>query len=123
MGSRTLGFAKADKSGFQGRWTQNPHVFDNTYYQELLLGDRSKFLKTPADLMLTEDPEMRRYVEAYAEDQNLFFDHYASAHVKASEFSQEQNLLSEFENNAPRLRAPSEKEGILIGSFSDPQKL
>lgn len=59
MGSRTLGFAKAEKSGFQGRWTQNPHVFDNTYYKELLLGDRSKFLKTPADLMLTEDPEMR----------------------------------------------------------------
>ena len=32
MGSHTLGFAHADRSGFHGRWTQNPHVFDNTYF-------------------------------------------------------------------------------------------
>lgn len=55
MGSHTLGFAHEDRTGFQGRWTQNPHVFDNTYYQEVLLGEKSKFLKTPAEWMLLEN--------------------------------------------------------------------
>lgn len=55
MGSHTLGFAKADHSGFQGRWTQNPHVFDNSYYKEVLLGERSKFLKTPSEHLLVSD--------------------------------------------------------------------
>lgn len=68
MGSHTLGFAKADRSGFQGRWTQNPHVFDNTYYKEVLLGDRSKFLKTPSEHLLLENAEMKRFVEMYAQD-------------------------------------------------------
>jgi L-ascorbate peroxidase len=44
MGSHTLGFAHSDRSGFHGRWTQNPHVFDNSYYKEVLLGERSRFL-------------------------------------------------------------------------------
>jgi len=74
-------------------------VFDNTYYKEVLLGDRSKFLKTPGEHMLVEDPEMKRLCEAYAQDQNLFFDHYAQAHVKMSEFGHGENLMSEFEDN------------------------
>ena len=36
--------------------------------------------------MLVNNPEMKRYVEAYAQDQNIFFEHYANAHVKMSEF-------------------------------------
>jgi catalase (peroxidase I) len=56
MGSHTLGFAHKERSGFEGRWTMNPHVFDNTYYKELLLGERSKYLKTPAEWLLFENP-------------------------------------------------------------------
>ena len=44
---------------------------------------------------------MRRFVEMYAQDQNLFFSHYAQAHVKMSEFGQEDKLLSEFEDSQP----------------------
>jgi len=73
--------------------------------------------------MLVENPEMKRFVEMYAQDQNLFFEHYAHAHVKMSEFGQEDKLLSEFENNKPYLRIPSEENGVVIGSFSDPQRL
>ena len=36
-------------------------------------------------------------MEAYAQDQDLFFRNYAKAHVKVSELGQEDNLLSEFE--------------------------
>jgi len=68
MGSHTLGFAHPDRTGFQGRWTQNPHVFDNTYYKEVLLGEKSRFLKTPAEHMLLENSEMKRFCEMYAQD-------------------------------------------------------
>jgi L-ascorbate peroxidase len=97
MGSHTLGFANMEVTGPQGRWTQNPHVFDNTYYKEVLLGDRSKFLKTKAEILLATDPELRAYCEEYAQDENLFFREYAVAHVKMSELGQEKNLLSEFD--------------------------
>ena len=52
MGSHTLGFAHQDRSGFQGRWTQNPHVFDNSYFKEVLLGDKSKYLRTEGEIMI-----------------------------------------------------------------------
>ena len=32
MGCHTLGKAKFEVSGFEGRWTMNPYVWDNTYY-------------------------------------------------------------------------------------------
>jgi L-ascorbate peroxidase len=63
MGSHTIGFAHMERSGFQGRWTQNPHVFDNTYYTELMLGEKSKYLKTPGEWMLLGDQEMKNLVE------------------------------------------------------------
>jgi L-ascorbate peroxidase len=66
MGSHTIGFAHKTGSGFEGRWTMNPHVFDNTYYKELLLGERSKYLKTPTEWLLYENPEFKKYCEMYA---------------------------------------------------------
>ena len=47
--------------------------------------------------MLLQDSELRQWVEAYAQDQNLFFENYARAHVKISERGQEENLMSEFD--------------------------
>jgi catalase (peroxidase I) len=85
IGHHTIGFADEDKTGFKARWTMNPYVFDNTYYKELLAGERSKYFKSPAELGMMHDAEMKRYVEAYAQDELLFFDNYAKAHVKVSE--------------------------------------
>jgi L-ascorbate peroxidase len=102
MGSHTLGFASMEVTGPQGRWTQNPHVFDNTYFKEVLLGDRSKFLKTKAEILLATDPELRSYCEEFAQDENLFFSEYAAAHVKMSELGQEKNLLSEFDESSSK---------------------
>ena len=95
MGSYTLGFANDDNKTRNGRWTMNPYVFDNTYFQEVLLGHDSLYLKTDADLNLLRDPQLKEWVEAYAQDQNLFFDNYARAHVKVSEMGHEENLMSE----------------------------
>ena len=96
MGSYTLGFANDDNKTKKGRWTMNPYVFDNTYFQEVLLGHDSRYLKTEADLRLLSDPSLRHWVEAYAQDNDLFFANYAKAHVKVSELGQEEHLLSEF---------------------------
>merc|ERR1740133_497848 len=46
MGSYTIGFASDDNKGKKGRWTMNPYVFDNTYFQEVLVGSDSRYLKT-----------------------------------------------------------------------------
>lgn len=122
-GSHTLGFAKADRTGFQGRWTQNPHVFDNSYFKEILLGEKSKFLKTSTENSLHDSSDLRQFVEQYAQDERVFFDQYAKAHVKLSELGQEEHLLSEFDNDKPQLKAPVEENGVAIGTFNDPQNL
>jgi L-ascorbate peroxidase len=85
MGSFTLGFVDDDNKGKKGRWTMNPYVFDNSYFKEVLVGHESRYLKTEADLKLLHEPELKEWVEKYAEDQNLFFEQYAKAHVKVSE--------------------------------------
>ena len=77
MGSYTLGFKNMTDKSKQGRWTMNPYVFDNTYFQEQLLGDKSKYLKTEADLELIANPEFKKWVEVYAEDEERFFEDYA----------------------------------------------
>lgn len=71
--------------------------------------------------MLARDPELRKFVEMYAQDQNMFFDHYSQAHVKMSEFGQEENLLSEFEENKPRKQGLTNENGVILGTHQDPQ--
>jgi len=97
LGRHTIEFAGEDKSGFKARWTQNPYVFDNTYFQELLLGERSKYFKLPQELALLDDASSKRTIEMYAQDEQRFFEDYARAHVRMSELGQEKTLLSEFE--------------------------
>ena len=46
-----------------------------------------------------QDSELKQWVEAYAQDQKLFFENYARAHVKISERGQEENLISEFDES------------------------
>ena len=70
LGRHTIEFAGKEKSGFKSRWTQNPYIFDNSYFQELLLGERSKYFKLPQELAFLEDEEVRRQVELYAQDEN-----------------------------------------------------
>jgi L-ascorbate peroxidase len=97
MGSFTIGFCGEDKKGPTTRWNMNPYIFDNAYYKELLLKDQSKYYRTEADLKLVQNAQLKSWVEAYAQDQDLFFRNYAKAHVKLSEIGWEGQLLSEME--------------------------
>jgi L-ascorbate peroxidase len=97
MGVHTLGKAKMDTSGYEGTWTMNPYVFDNTYYKELLMGDKSKYLQTESDVELVLNPNFKPFVEMYAQDQEKFFEDYAEAHDMLGSMGQEQNLICEIE--------------------------
>ncbi|KAG1354137.1 L-ascorbate peroxidase 3 [Cocos nucifera] len=84
-GGHTLGRAHPERTGFEGAWTKDPLHFDNTYYVELLEGDKEGRLKLPTDKALLEDPIFRRFVELYAKDEDAFFKDYAESHKKLSE--------------------------------------
>lgn len=111
MGSHTLGFIGESKKGYESRWVMNPYVFDNTYFQDLLLGDRARYIKTAADLGLLKDSEARRWVETYAQDETLFFTDYANAHNKLSELGQEDQLVSELDGT-----------NIVDGGYQEPSR-
>ncbi|CAM6094347.1 unnamed protein product [Calypogeia fissa] len=89
-GAHTLGRAHKDRSGFEGAWTREPLKFDNSYFVELLKGESEGLLQLPSDKALLEDPKFRPHVEAYAKDEDLFFQEYAAAHKKLSELGQPQ---------------------------------
>jgi len=62
------------------------------------LRDQSKYFRTEADLKLVQNASLKKWVDAYAENEEMFFRNYAKAHVKISELGQQNNLLSEFQS-------------------------
>ncbi|XXG66169.1 hypothetical protein AAC387_Pa05g3704 [Persea americana] len=84
-GGHTLGRAHPERSGFEGAWTKEPLKFDNSYFMELLEGEKEVLLKLPTDKALLEDPEFRGYVDLYAKDEDAFFKDYTVSHKKLSE--------------------------------------
>ncbi|MFQ6651240.1 hypothetical protein Gotur_022508 [Gossypium turneri] len=97
-GAHTLGRCHKDRSGFDGAWTTNPLIFDNSYFKELLSGTGADIIQLPSDKVLVSDPVFRPFVEKYAAvrklffslsnsmfDQGEFFADYANAHLRLSE--------------------------------------
>jgi L-ascorbate peroxidase len=84
-GGHTLGRCHKERSGFEGAWTSNPLIFDNSYFKELLSGEKEGLLQLPSDKALLDDPAFRPLVEKYAADEDAFFADYAEAHLKLSE--------------------------------------
>jgi catalase (peroxidase I) len=70
-GAHTLGHAQRRPI------TGDPWVFSNSYFVELLSIDDPGRLQS--DLALLRDPELRQFVEAYATDEQRFFDDFADA--------------------------------------------
>jgi len=102
IGAHALGRCHTDRSGYSGPWTRAPTTFSNEFYR-LLLDEEwtpkkwagplqyensksgSDLMMLPADLALIKDKKFRQYVEAYAEDEQLFFRDFASAFGKLME--------------------------------------
>ncbi|WOG86956.1 hypothetical protein DCAR_0206175 [Daucus carota subsp. sativus] len=84
-GGHTLGRAHKERSGFEGPWTSNPLIFDNSYFKELLTGEKEGLLQLATDKSLLNDHVFRPLVEKYAADEDAFFTDYAESHMKLSE--------------------------------------
>ncbi|CAK9154587.1 unnamed protein product [Ilex paraguariensis] len=65
-GGHTLGQCYKECSGFEGPWTTNLLIFDNSYFKELLSGDKEGLIQLPSDKTLLEDLVFRPSVEKYA---------------------------------------------------------
>lgn len=86
-GAHCLGRPHSDRSGFEDKpWTENPLQFDNSYFKEILKPEANdKLIRLTSDMALLDEAEPKALVEAYANDQELFFKDYAAAHQKLSE--------------------------------------
>lgn len=107
-GGHNLGRTHADRSGFSGPWVNNPTRFSNQFFKLLLRltwtkktmpngveqfvyndpdaedGDE-QLMMLPTDIALIHDPSFRSWVEKYAEDKDLFFDHFSKVFAKLIE--------------------------------------
>jgi len=100
VGAHALGRCHVDRSGFDGPWTRSPITFSNAYFRELKENTWTKrnwngpvqyqdqtgdLMMLPADMALLWDPNFRKYVNLYAEDEDKFFHDFAKAYSKLLE--------------------------------------
>lgn len=102
IGAHNLGRCHADRSGWDGPWVSNPTRFSNLFFKQLFkmkwtkkewsgpnqfmnnsLGEELMML--PTDMALLEDESFRKWAQTYADDKDLFYDHFAKAFAKLIE--------------------------------------
>lgn len=100
-GAHNLGRTHYYRSGFDGPWVPNPTQFANTYFK-LLMNEEWHWGKSPAgvdqfydedddlmmlptDMALINDEKFFYWVKQYAENKDIFFDHFAKAYAKLLE--------------------------------------
>lgn len=100
-GAHNLGRCHGDRSGFEGPWVPSPTRFSNAYFKLLLHEDwklktnaqgieqyrdeDDELMMLPSDYALIKDTAMKPWVEKYAEDKELFYDHFSKAFAKLIE--------------------------------------
>lgn len=109
-GAHALGSCHADRSGFEGAWTEEPLQFDNTYFKDIFGGQweaevtaagckqwRDKEKETmmlPTDLCLKEDPVFKPVAEKFAKDNEAFCKAFADSFQKLLELGYSDDALS-----------------------------
>lgn len=101
IGAHVLGRMHTTRSGYDGPWTRSPTTFSNDFFVQL---KENKWVKkkwngpeqfinenggdiamSPADLAFLTDPQFKKYVDLYANDEQKFFDDFAKAFSKLLE--------------------------------------
>ncbi|CDO76660.1 hypothetical protein BN946_scf184695.g1 [Trametes cinnabarina] len=101
IGGHALGRCHRDRSGFEGPWTFSPTSVTNEFYRLLLnekwvwkkwdgpkqLEDKTthSLMMLPTDYALVQDKEFKKWVKAYAEDEQLWFKDFSAALSKLFE--------------------------------------
>lgn len=102
-GAHTIGRCHVELSYCEGAWTEQPLVFDNSYFKAMLRKEYmteassascpqvrpepSGTIMLASDLVLLSDPSFREHVERYANDETAFFQAFHDAWVKAQDFA------------------------------------
>ena len=97
-GAHTLGRCHLTRSGYDGPWTHTPLNFNNEYFKNLMNLEwqekqwdgpvqyedvaTKKLMMLPTDMALRTDPIFRIHARRYADNQQLFFDHFAAVYSK-----------------------------------------
>eukprot|EP00949_MAST-11_sp_MAST-11-sp1_P003745 g3745.t1 len=96
-GAHTLGRCHKSRSGFDGKWTQDPLAFDNSYFKNLLGMEWTErkwdgptqfedpsgtLMMLPTDMAVKTDPSFRAVAEIYAKDESAFRADFATAFAK-----------------------------------------
>jgi len=106
IGAHAVGRCHTDASGFWGPWTRAETTFSNQYFR-LLLDENWTEKKThegkpwtgplqyesadgslmmlPSDLVLIQDPEFKKIVQIYADDEKKFFEDFSTSFSKLLE--------------------------------------
>ena len=99
-GAHALGRCHSDRSGFEGPWTFSPTMVTNDYFRLLMeekwgwrnwngpkqYQDSTKgLMMLPTDMALINDPEFKKHVERYANDEKIFFKEFADVITKLFE--------------------------------------
>lgn len=95
IGAHALGRCHPQYSGFEGPWTFSPTYFTNDFFKLLrdekwhirkwggpkqYEDDKTKSLMMlPADYALVQDKELKKWVDKYAADNDLFFQEFSKA--------------------------------------------
>eukprot|EP00824_Muranothrix_gubernata_P002992 TRINITY_DN13675_c0_g1_i1.p1 TRINITY_DN13675_c0_g1~~TRINITY_DN13675_c0_g1_i1.p1 ORF type:complete len:366 (+),score=76.71 TRINITY_DN13675_c0_g1_i1:73-1098(+) len=98
IGAHCLGRCHTNRSGYEGPWTHAPTTFSNEFFEELLHNKwterkwkgpvqfenapSKELVMLPTDMALLHDKEFRKWVEAFANDEKLFFKEFAAAFAK-----------------------------------------
>ncbi|KAI1630131.1 peroxiredoxin [Exophiala viscosa] len=140
-GAHNLGRCHSDRSGFEGKWVNNPTRFSNTYFKLLKVHDWKKktlangleqfvyvdedlepeeqeeetLMMLPTDIALLEDPSFRVWVDKYAKDKDLFFRDFAAVFAKLLELGirrdKDGNVVNE-ENLTDGYRSAPKKSDV-----------
>ncbi|GAB9464197.1 hypothetical protein Gpo141_00001637 [Globisporangium polare] len=99
-GAHAIGRCYPDRSGYSGPWTNAEWTWSNEYFHQLLENKwtvkkwngpmqyedpTGELMMLPADMVMIEDPEFKKYVELYAKDEDLWFADFSKAFVKLTE--------------------------------------